>query len=125
MIQTHQTSTINIGEAYIQDYIHCFFQTELWYGRAFEFLRACIAKELYIYTIRPPLALVAGQHTVSMSSGFTSLRIYLYPSQESRDIKDPFARGGYDFDRGVSIIRTRTISKLMRKQMARRTKSLP
>ena len=47
VIQTHQISTIGIGEGYIQDYIHCFSQTELWYGRAIEFFRACIAKEFY------------------------------------------------------------------------------
>lgn len=34
--------------------IHCFSQTELWYGRAIKFLRACIAIEFYVYTTRLP-----------------------------------------------------------------------
>ena len=54
MLQTHQNSTITIGEGYIYVYIYCFSQTVLWYGRDIKILRACIARIFYKYTTGPP-----------------------------------------------------------------------
>lgn len=97
MGQTHQTSAINIGERYIQGYIHWLSQSELWYDRAREFLEACIAKlsknPIYIPAGRFLIwHLAANQPTVSISVDFKAfLRVYIYLSQTSSDMRYPFA----------------------------------
>ena len=82
---THQTSAINNGEGYIHGYIYWLSQSELWYDRAKEFFKACVAKlsknPIYIPPGRFLLwHLAANQPTVSMCSGFQSFFESIYLS---------------------------------------------
>lgn len=85
--QTHQTSAISIGEGYIQ--------SELCYDRANEFLKACIAR-----LSKSPIYIPPGRfllwHQINLQFkcpvDFKAfLRVYLYFSQTSSDIRYPFA----------------------------------